>query len=165
MATRLARSILARDGSRHTHRVALVYLVPPSPTVHHRMARDRAATPSLFPIFHPRSPPSRARSCNLLSARGGPRANVHRWGTADTPTYAQRQSFREGARRMIRVAMEVRGGATLLRETVSAESVRQAVSVMRERHPGRDVRVVFPISPEDFFLEDPEQTVERRAGV
>jgi hypothetical protein len=65
---------------------------------------------------------------------------------------------------MIRVAMEVRDGATLLRETVSAESVRQAVSVMRERHPGRDVRLVFPISPEDFFLEDPEQTVERRAG-
>ena len=66
---------------------------------------------------------------------------------------------------MIRVAMEVRDGATLLRETVSAESVRQAVSVMRERYPGRDVQVVFPISPEDFFLEDPEQTVERRAGV
>ena len=65
---------------------------------------------------------------------------------------------------MIRVAMEVREGATLLRETVSAESVRQAVSVVRERYPGRDVRVVFPISPEDFFLEDPEQRVERRAG-
>ena len=55
---------------------------------------------------------------------------------------------------MIRVAMEVREGATLLRETVSADSVRQAVSVMRERYPGRDVRVVFPINPEDFFLED-----------
>jgi hypothetical protein len=47
---------------------------------------------------------------------------------------------------------------------VSAESVRQAVSVMRERYPGRDVRVVFPISPEDFFLEDPKKIVERRAG-
>jgi hypothetical protein len=65
---------------------------------------------------------------------------------------------------MIRVAMEVREGATLLRETVSAESVRQAVSVMRERYPGRDVQVVFPISPEDFFLEDPKKIVERRAG-
>jgi hypothetical protein len=64
---------------------------------------------------------------------------------------------------MIRVAMEVREGATLLRETVSAESVRQAVSVMRERYPGSDVRVVFPINPQDFFLEDPEKTVERRA--
>ena len=59
---------------------------------------------------------------------------------------------------MIRVAMEVREGATLLRETVSAESVRQAVSLTRERYPGGDVRVVFPISPEDFFLEDPKET-------
>ena len=67
---------------------------------------------------------------------------------------------------MIRIAMEVREGTTLLsRETMSAESVRQAVSVMGERYPGRDVRVVFPISPEDFFLEDFEEaTVERRAG-
>lgn len=65
---------------------------------------------------------------------------------------------------MIRVAMEVREGATLLKETVSAESVRGAVNVMRERYPGREVRVVFPINPEDFFLEDPKQTAERRAG-
>lgn len=65
---------------------------------------------------------------------------------------------------MIRVAMEVREGATLLRETVSAESVRGAVDAMRERYPGRDVRVVFPICPEDFFLEAPKTTVERRAG-
>ena len=57
---------------------------------------------------------------------------------------------------MVRVTVEVGEGVTSLRETVSAASVRQAVSVMRERHPGRDVRVVFPISPEDFFLEDPE---------
>jgi hypothetical protein len=62
---------------------------------------------------------------------------------------------------MIRVAVEVREGASLLRETVSADSVRQAVSVMRERYPGRDVRVVFPISPEDFFLEDPKKTEPR----
>ena len=66
---------------------------------------------------------------------------------------------------MIRVAMEVREGTTLLlRETVSAESVRQAVSIVRERYPGRDVRVVFPISPEDFFLEGAKATAERRAG-
>jgi len=62
---------------------------------------------------------------------------------------------------MIRVAVEVREGASVLRETVSADSVRQAVSVMRERYPGRDVQVVFPISPEDFFLEDPNKTEPR----
>jgi hypothetical protein len=63
---------------------------------------------------------------------------------------------------MIRVAVEVREGATLSRETVSAGSVRQAVSIMRERYPGRDVRVVFPISPEDFFHEDPKKTGRAR---
>jgi hypothetical protein len=62
---------------------------------------------------------------------------------------------------MIRVAVEVREGDTLLRATVSADSVRQAVSVMKERYPGRDVRVVFPISPEDFFLEGPKKAEPR----
>ena len=52
---------------------------------------------------------------------------------------------------MVRVTVEVGEGVTSLRETVSAASVRQAVSVMRERHPEHAVRVVFPISPEDFF--------------
>ena len=74
---------------------------------------------------------------------------------------------------MIRVAVEVREGATSLRETVSADSVRQAVSVMRERYPGRDVRVVFPIDSEEFFAGGPKETgveegqqyvLERRAG-
>jgi hypothetical protein len=57
---------------------------------------------------------------------------------------------------MIRVAVEIREGATSLRETVSADSVRQAVSVMRERYPGRDVRVVFPIDSEEFFVGGPK---------
>ena len=59
---------------------------------------------------------------------------------------------------MIRVAVEVREGATSLRETVSADSVSQAVSSVRERFPGRDVRVVFPIDSEEFFVADPKET-------
>jgi hypothetical protein len=55
---------------------------------------------------------------------------------------------------MIRVSMEVREGATLSRATVQAESIREAVSITRGRYPGRDVRVMFPIDPEDFFIED-----------
>ena len=58
--------------------------------------------------------------------------------------------------------MEVREGATLLRETVSAESVLQAVSAMRERYPGRDVRVVFPIDPQEFFVEASKKTGRER---
>ena len=56
---------------------------------------------------------------------------------------------------MIRVSMELREGATLSRTTVQAESIREAVSITRRRYPGRDVRVKFPIDPEDFFIEGP----------
>jgi hypothetical protein len=59
---------------------------------------------------------------------------------------------------MIRVAVEVREGATSLKEKVSADSVSQAVSAVRERYPGRDVRVVFPIDSEEFFVGGPKET-------
>ena len=58
---------------------------------------------------------------------------------------------------MIRVSMEVREGAALSRTTVQAESIREAVSITRRRYPGRDVRVKFPIDPEDFFIEGPAE--------
>ncbi len=53
---------------------------------------------------------------------------------------------------MIKVSMEVREGAALFRVAVKAESISRAVSIMKGRHPDRDVRVVFPIDPEGFFL-------------
>jgi hypothetical protein len=55
---------------------------------------------------------------------------------------------------MIRVSMEMREGTTLSRATVQAETIREAVSITRVRYPGRDVRVIFPIDAEDFFIED-----------
>jgi hypothetical protein len=58
---------------------------------------------------------------------------------------------------MIRVSMEVREGAALSRATVQAESIREAVSITRDRYPGRDVQVIFPIDPEGFFIEDPAE--------
>ena len=63
---------------------------------------------------------------------------------------------------MIRVSMEVREGATLSRTAVQAESIREAVSITRRRYPGRDVRVIFPIDPEDFFIEGPAENNGRR---
>jgi len=63
---------------------------------------------------------------------------------------------------MIRVSMEVREGGALSRTTVQAESISQAVSITRRRYPGRDVRVMFPIRPEDFFLEDSAEDNSRR---
>ena len=56
---------------------------------------------------------------------------------------------------MIRVSLEVREGAALSRTTVQAESIREAASITRGRYPGRDVRVIFPIDAEDFFIEGP----------
>ena len=64
---------------------------------------------------------------------------------------------------MIRVSMEVREGTALSRATVQAESIREAVSITRERYPGRDVRVMFPIDPEDFFIEGPAKSKQSRA--
>ena len=64
---------------------------------------------------------------------------------------------------MIRVSMEVREGTALSRATVRAESIREAVSITRERYPGRDVRVMFPIDPEDFFIEGPAKSKQSGA--
>jgi hypothetical protein len=43
---------------------------------------------------------------------------------------------------------------------VRAESITRAVSTIERRHPGRTVRVVFPIDPEDFFVEGPQETAD-----
>jgi hypothetical protein len=58
---------------------------------------------------------------------------------------------------MIRVSMEVREGAALSTATVQAESIREAVSITKGRYPGRDVRVIFPIDVEEFFIEVPAE--------
>jgi hypothetical protein len=62
---------------------------------------------------------------------------------------------------MIKVSMEVREGAALSRATVQAESIREAVSITRGRYPGREVRVIFPIDAEDFFIENPAEVNSR----
>jgi hypothetical protein len=57
---------------------------------------------------------------------------------------------------MMRVSVEVREGTALSKATVQAESIREAVSITKGRHPGHHVRVMFPIDPEDFFVGGPE---------
>ena len=59
---------------------------------------------------------------------------------------------------MIEVSVEVREGAAPFRLTVRGATITRAVSAIEERHPGRDVRVVFPIDPEEFFVADPKET-------
>ena len=65
---------------------------------------------------------------------------------------------------MIRISMEVREGAALSSATVQAESIREAVTITRGRYPGRDVRIIFPIDAEGFFIEGPEEG-DRRASL
>ena len=65
---------------------------------------------------------------------------------------------------MIQVSVEVREGAVPFRVAVQAESIGRAVSVIEGRHPGREVRVVFPIDPEEFFLGGSEKTGGNGSG-
>jgi hypothetical protein len=53
---------------------------------------------------------------------------------------------------MIKVSVEVREGAARFRVGVRADSIDRAVSIMKGRNPDRDVRVVFPIDPDGFFV-------------
>lgn len=55
---------------------------------------------------------------------------------------------------MVEVSIEVRKGAARFSVTVRADSIRRAVSLVTERYPKGDVRVSFPIDPEQFFVED-----------
>lgn len=52
---------------------------------------------------------------------------------------------------MVRVSVEVREGDAPFEVAVYADSISQAVGTARDRFPGHDVRVVFPIDGEEFF--------------
>lgn len=58
---------------------------------------------------------------------------------------------REGAV-MIRVSVEVRRGDISYRVAVQARSIRRALEILGGRNPGCELRVVFPIDPESFFV-------------
>jgi hypothetical protein len=57
---------------------------------------------------------------------------------------------------MIKVSLEVHEGTVPFRVAAQAESISTAVSIVKGRYPGREVRVVFPIDSDEFFIEDPK---------
>lgn len=59
---------------------------------------------------------------------------------------------------MIRVTVEVIDGAVPLTIAVEGKSLLDAIAATKERYLGADVRVVFPIGPEEFFVRDGEMT-------
>jgi hypothetical protein len=56
---------------------------------------------------------------------------------------------------MVKVSIEVRSGAAHFDVAVQAESIKQAVSFVKERYSKGSVKVRLPIEPESFFVEDP----------
>jgi hypothetical protein len=62
---------------------------------------------------------------------------------------------------MVKVSIEVRYGAVQFGVAVQAESIDRALSLVAVRYPKSDVRVMFPIDPEGFFVKDSTA----RAGV
>jgi hypothetical protein len=56
---------------------------------------------------------------------------------------------------MVRISVEVRSGTARFRVGVQAPSIREALALVGGRYPRREVRVVFPIEPEGFFVREP----------
>jgi hypothetical protein len=56
---------------------------------------------------------------------------------------------------MIKVSVEVRKGTVRFRVGVQAESIRRALGMVGGRYPHGEVRLVFPIEPEGFFVREP----------
>jgi hypothetical protein len=56
---------------------------------------------------------------------------------------------------MVKVSIEVHNRTAHFSVSVKAQSIEQAMSVVRGRYPGCYVRVKFPIDPEGFFVKEP----------
>jgi hypothetical protein len=55
---------------------------------------------------------------------------------------------------VVRVLVEVRNGAARFRVGVQASSIQSALNLVKGIHSTKDVKVVFPIDPEGFFVTD-----------
>jgi hypothetical protein len=55
---------------------------------------------------------------------------------------------------MVKVSIEVYSKTARFAVAVQAHSIQQALSIVAAHHPGSVARVMFPIEPEGFFVED-----------
>jgi hypothetical protein len=55
---------------------------------------------------------------------------------------------------MIRISIEVRSGTARFKVSVQAESIEGALEMAKRYNSGKECKVVFPIDPEGYFLED-----------
>ena len=56
---------------------------------------------------------------------------------------------------MIRISVEVGGGAARYRVAVQAGSIRRALEIAEALRPGGDPKVTLPVEPEASFVRDP----------
>ncbi len=61
---------------------------------------------------------------------------------------------------MIRVSVVVSSGAIRFRAEVQAESIEEAVRLAALNYSSGEVRVLFPIDAEAFFIEESASAVE-----
>jgi hypothetical protein len=54
---------------------------------------------------------------------------------------------------MVKISMEVRSGAAHFDVGVQVKSIQRAMSLVSKRYPKGNVRVRFPIEPENFFRQ------------
>jgi hypothetical protein len=55
---------------------------------------------------------------------------------------------------MIRISIEVRSGTARFKVSAQAERIEGALEIAKRYNPAKECRVVFPIDPEGFFVED-----------
>lgn len=55
---------------------------------------------------------------------------------------------------VIRISVEICRGETRFRAAVWAESIERALSLARRRYPRGEARVLFPIEPDAFFVNE-----------
>jgi hypothetical protein len=55
---------------------------------------------------------------------------------------------------VIKVSVEVGSDGARFCVAVRAESIRQALAIAEDDYPAADIRLVHPIDPEAFFVED-----------
>ena len=55
---------------------------------------------------------------------------------------------------MVRISIEVSGGAARFSVSVQAESIERALEIVEGRNPGKDCKVRFPIDAEAFFSKE-----------
>jgi hypothetical protein len=55
---------------------------------------------------------------------------------------------------MIRISIEVRSGTARFKVSAQAESIEGALEIAKRYNSGKECKVVFPIDPEGFFVED-----------